>query len=111
MIIQCRLSTLLVAVPLSAFLLIATPACDALTHGPYSTWFNRRCRKMAELASLVGKPEKCIMPMFGPPNFFYATDSDALRTYNYAPVWYFPTAKFQVHCQNGIVTYIEEFDD
>jgi hypothetical protein len=53
----------------------------------------------------------CIGPRFRSPTFFYSTDDDSKRTYDYAPIWYCPTVKLQVHCHNGIVTAIEELDD
>jgi len=91
---------------LIAVILAVLPAMDAASHGPYSTWFNWRCQKLADEAGLVGRPEADVMKVLGPPSYTYLN-----RTYNYAPVGWFPTAKFQVHCENGVVIGVEQFDD
>src|SRR5262245_30617604 len=109
--LQWRLRTVLIAVPTLSVASIAVPACDAVTHGPYSSWFNQRCQVLANEAQLVGKSESAIVPIMGPPTFLYPEDDDSQRTYNYAPVWYCPAAKFQVHCANGVVIAVEQFDD
>jgi hypothetical protein len=106
-----RLRTMLIAVPVIGLTSAIIPACDAVTHGPYSSWFNQRYQSLANKAQLIGKTESQIIPILGPPTFFYPGDNDSQRTYNYAPVWYCPTAKFQVHCVNGIVIGVEQFDD
>ncbi len=82
------------------------PAMDVLGHGLYSTWYNRRCQRLADEANLVGRPEADVVKVLGQPTFTYLD-----RTYNYAPVRWFPGAKFQVHCENGIVIGLEQFDD
>jgi hypothetical protein len=38
-------------------------------------------------------------------------DAEYGTTYNYAPYWFFPFSKFQVHCRDGIVQSIELYDD
>ncbi|KAJ3058649.1 hypothetical protein HK102_010380 [Quaeritorhiza haematococci] len=65
-------------------------AMDAASHGPYSTWYNRKCQRLADDAKLIGRPEAEVVEVLGPPTFTYLD-----RTYNYAPVRWFPTAKFQ----------------
>ena len=97
---------LLVTPVLGAILIFVVPAMDALGHGPYSSWYNRRCQRIADEARLVGKPEADVVKVLGPPTFTYLQ-----RTYNYAPIPWFPTAKFQVHCQDGVVIGTEQFDD
>jgi hypothetical protein len=113
--LQLQLRTMLIAVPALgvglAVLTVILSGCDAFTHGPYVTWYNQRCRKLADDAKLVGRPEKDVVKILGPPTFFYPGDDDTKRTYNYVPTPMFPTAKFQVHCHNGVVTAVEQFDD
>jgi hypothetical protein len=113
--LQLRLGTMLIVVPALgvglAVLTVILAGCDAITHGPYVCWYNQRCKKLADDAKLVGRPEKDVVKILGPPTFFYPGDNDAQRTYNYAPIPMFPTAKFQVHCHDGVVTAVEQFDD
>ena len=102
-----------VAVTMAVGLPVLT-AIDAGTHGPYATWFNRDCQRRADEVSLVGRPEKDVVPVLGPPSYTYEYEGSGgrwTRTFNYAPSRLFPTAKFQVHCQDGIVTGVEQFDD
>jgi len=107
-----RLRTMLLAIPLiGLFLSVVIPGCDALAHGPYATWYNRRCQRIADEAGLVGRPEEVITPLLGRPTSFYGRPGAVRCTYNYAPFHLVPTAKFQVHCENGIVTAVEQFDD
>jgi hypothetical protein len=89
-------------------------AIDAANHGPFATWFNHDCQRRADEAVLVGRPEKDVTAVLGPPSYTYeyqGGNGRMTRTYNYAPSGLFPTAKFQVHCQNGIVMGVEQFDD
>lgn len=96
---------------LGSMALVATLAVlDAVHHGPYATWFNRRCQQLADQSGLVGRPESDVIPILGRPTFHYV-DDDSRRTYNYAPWPLLPTAKFQVHCRDGIVDFVEQFDD
>jgi hypothetical protein len=97
---------LLVLPVIGAALALALPAMDAAGHGPYSTWFNRRCQRLTDEAKLVGRPEADVVKVLGPPAYTYLD-----RTYNYVPVRWFPTARFQVHCENGVVIGVEQFDD
>ena len=92
--------------PLIACGLAIFPALDAASHGPYSTWFNKRCQRLADKAGLVGRPEADVTKIMGPPTYTYLN-----TTYNYAPIWWLPTAKFQVHCEDGVVISVEQFDD
>lgn len=108
--IKLRTQLVVVAV-LAAFMSLVFPIFDALSHGPYATWYNRDCQRRADAAGLVGRPERDIVPILGPPTYHYPGDNDSRRTYNYAPWPSFPTAKFQVHCRDGIVTAVEQFDD
>jgi hypothetical protein len=102
-----------VVASLMAVLLPVLKAIDAATHGPYATWFNGACQRRADEAGLVGRPEMDVVSVMGPPTFTYEyEDVDGwTRTYNYAPCGLLPTAKFQVHCQKGIVVSVEQFDD
>ena len=96
---------------LGVFMGTLFPFFDAFCHGPYATWFNRDCQRRANEAGLIGRPEKDVELVLGAPLFHYPGDDDSHRTYNYVPWPLFPTAKFQVHCHNGIVTGVEQFDD
>lgn len=103
---------MLVVLPLlTAFATIVIPACDAVSHGPYSVWYNSKCQHLADQAKLVGGPERRIIEVLGRPTSFYSREVAGERTYNYAPFPRFPVAKFQVHCVNGIVVGLEQFDD
>ena len=95
-----------------ALLIPVVKAIDAATHGPYATWFNAACQR-ADEAGLVGRPEADVVSVMGPPTFTYEYESGGgwTRTYNYAPSGLLPTAKFQIHCQKGIVISVEQFDD
>ena len=87
---------------------------DAAIHGPFATWFNNDCQRRADEARLIGRSEKDVVMVLGPPTFTYELEDLAgikTRTYNYAPCSYFPTGKFQVHCQLGVVCALEQFDD
>ena len=102
-----KLRSMLIVMPMIGFtLMIVVPALDAAAHGPYSTWFNPHCQQLADDAKLVGGPESEVIKVLGPPSYTYLD-----RTYNYVPVRWFPTAKFQVHCKNGVVIGVEQFDD
>lgn len=102
-----------VAVLLAACLVLAVfvAFADAFYHGPYASWYNGECQRLSGEAVLVGKPERDVVAILGPPTFHYPGDNDSRRTYNYVPWSMFPTAKFQVHCRNGVVTGVEQFDD
>ena len=39
------------------------------------------------------------------------SDAEYGTTYNYAPYWFFPDLKFEVHCRGGSVRGIELYDD
>jgi hypothetical protein len=96
---------------------LVLPALDAGSHGPYSTWYNRRCQRLADRAGLIGRPELAVVRVLGSPTFTYEFPEvypdigKWTRTYNYAPCPWAPHAKFQVHCQAGIVIDVEQFDD
>jgi hypothetical protein len=103
----------IVAVTMAIGLPVLT-AIDAGTHGPYATWFNRDCQRRADEVGLIGRPEKDVVLVLGPPSYTYEYEGSGgrwTRTYNYTPCRLFPTAKFQVHCQGGIVIRVEQFDD
>jgi hypothetical protein len=109
-----RLMAVVAAVAvIMAVLFPVLKAIDAATHGPYAIWFNGACQRRADEAGLVGRPEKDVISVMGPPTFTYEYESVGVwtRTYNYAPSGLLPTAKFQVHCQKGIVRSVEQFDD
>jgi hypothetical protein len=104
--LRWKLRTMLLVLPAVGILAIVLPAMDSLGHGPYSTWYNRRCQQLADAAKLVGRPEADVIKVLGPPLYTYLD-----TTYNYAPVSWLPTAKFQVHCEDGVVVAVEQFDD
>lgn len=106
-----RLGSAAAAIAACLVLVICFAFLDATGRGPYATWYNHECKRLADEAGLVGKTEREVVAILGPPTFHYAGDNDSQRTYNYAPWPMFPTAKFQVHCHHGIVTGIEQFDD
>jgi hypothetical protein len=117
---RVRLTTrqmMVVAAVVAALMPVVLPvltAFDAATHGPYATWFNHDCQRRADEAGLVGGPEKVVVSVLGPPSYTYEYEGlggRQTRTYNYSPSRLFPTAKFQVHCQGGIVMGVEQFDD
>jgi hypothetical protein len=98
-------------------LVLTTPVFDAAFHGPYSTWYNQRCQRLADQAHLIGRPEREVLHVLGLATYTYEYPEvypdvgTWTRTYNYAPCPWAPTAKFQVHCQAGIVIGMEQFDD
>lgn len=116
-----------IAAAASAILLIlgiALPLLDVIHHGPYVTWYNKRCQTIATTAGLVGKPEEEVVRVLGEPTSVYeywdAVDFDSgepepgaeeTTTFNFAPYSFFPFAKFQVHCRKGKVRSLELFDD
>lgn len=103
---------MLFAIPVvGVFFAFIVPGCDAVSHGPYASWYNRRCQRLSDNARLVGGPESKIVEVLGPPSSYYGRADATRRTYNYAPFRLIPAAKFQVHCENGIVVAIEQFDD
>jgi hypothetical protein len=102
-----------IAAVIMAVLIPVLKAIDAATRGPYATWFNAACQRRADEAGLVGRPETDVVLVMGPPTFTYEYESVGgwTRTYNYAPSGLLPSAKFQVHCQKGMVMSVEQFDD
>lgn len=109
---KIKVQTLMILVAIVAVTMVTVfPFFDAFGHGPYATWFNQDCQRRCDEAGLVGRPERDILSILGPPAYHYPGDNDSQRTYNYVPWRFFPTAKFQVHCHDGIVTGVEQFDD
>jgi hypothetical protein len=111
---QFSLRSLLLGVLFAGFVGALVPPMDALSHGPYSSWYNARCQKLADDSGLVGRPERDVVGVLGQPSFSYRypdVGGKWARTYNYAPCNLFPTAKFQVHCVDGVVVGVEQFDD
>jgi hypothetical protein len=109
---------------LSFGLLFVLPWLDLVAHGPYVIWYNNYYLNTATRASLIGKPEGEVRRVLGAPTFTYegwnrwstetgepTADAEYGRTYNYAPYAWLPFAKFQVHCRDGIVQSVEQFDD
>jgi hypothetical protein len=96
---------------------------DAFTHGPYATFFNHRCQRLAEQARLVGGPESKVVKVLGTPTWIWkywssidttgnpSAGAHFTVTYNYAPCPLAASGLFQVHCINGVVKAIELFDD
>jgi hypothetical protein len=85
---------------------------DNRAHGPYVTWFNEECQRLVDQAKLIGQPENDIVSVLGPPSYVWDYDDPggARKTYNYAPAG-IPFSKFQVHCRDGLVVSVEQFDD
>jgi hypothetical protein len=95
--------------------LIALPVLvwfDNRSHGPYVTWYNRKCQRLVDQAKLIGRPERDIVSVLGPPSYVWDYDdpTGASKTFNYAPAG-IPFSKFQVHCRAGVVISVEQFDD
>jgi len=91
---------------------------------PYVRAYNERLEKLAVDASLVGGSEERVQAVLGSPTSTYqgwnitdmetgqpTPEAEYVTTYNYAPYWFFPFAKFQVHCWRGVVRSIELYDD
>jgi hypothetical protein len=110
---RMRLRNALLIVLLCAIAFTVLPPLDAVTHGPYASWYNDRCQRLADESGLVGRPESDIITVLGRATFSYQyLDPDGLvTTYNYAPCALLPTAKFQVHSVKRIVVAVEQFDD
>jgi hypothetical protein len=85
---------------------------DNRSRGPYVTWFNGECQRLADNAKLIGRPERDIQSVLGAPSYVWDYDdpTGARKTYNNAPAG-IPFSKFQVHCRGGIVVSVEQFDD
>jgi hypothetical protein len=79
---------------------------------PYVRRYNERLEKIAIDARLVGGPEAQVRLVLGEPTYIDSgwdrwvtetgeptPDAKFGTTYNYAPYWFFPFAKFQVHCR------------
>ena len=95
---------------------------EALSHGPYTRWYNRHKFELAQSAGLVGKPDSAIIPVLGSPTAIWrywslyrgdqpAPGAEPLITYNYAPCFFAPGGLFQVHLRNGCVSGLEQLDD
>jgi hypothetical protein len=89
-------------------LAVVLPPIDAFFHGPLARRFNQRYQQIADQARLVGRPEADVVTYLGAPTYIDASDRDV--TYNYAPISWLPTGKFQVHCSKGIVVAVEQLD-
>ena len=85
---------------------------DNRVHGPYVTWYNRDCQRLVDQAGLIGRPEHDIVSVLGQPSYVwdYVDTSGLRKTYNFAPAG-LPFSKFQVHCRDGLVVSVEQFDD
>jgi len=97
---------------------------DVSVQGPYVRAYNERLEKTAIDPGLVGDNEARVEAVLGPATGVYSgwnrwdmetgiptPDAKYWTTYNYAPYPSFPSAKFQVHCIDGIVQSIELYDD
>ncbi|MFT3842135.1 MAG: hypothetical protein QM723_34410 [Myxococcaceae bacterium] len=113
-----------VALFLSAFAIVIGSCVESANLGPYTTWYNHRLRARAEQVGLVGKPEVEVEKLMGWANSDYDLGTYKLlpngdtertsitgHTYDYYPYPWIPFSKFQVHCHNGVVSSLEEFDD
>ncbi len=72
----------IVAALLAACLVLAVfvAFADAFYHGPYTSWYNQECQRLADEAGLVGRPERDVVAILGPPTFHYPGDNDSRRT-------------------------------
>ena len=99
-------------------------AIDAANHGPHATEFNERCQELADGAGLVGRLESYVVEVLGKPTsvwkYWSATDlqtgqpaagAHLITTYNFAPSFFMPCGKFQVHFAGGLVKSTEQLDD
>jgi hypothetical protein len=91
-------------------LVVAFVFWDVGAHGPYVRSYNERLQAMAIEADLVGSSEERVQDVLGAATAIWS-DSSYGTTYNYAPYPGFPYAKFQVHCEDGVVQSIELYDD
>ena len=113
--------TLAVAVPLLV-LYVPVGFAEAVSHGPYTRWYNRHKFEQAQAAGLIGQPESAIIPALGTPTAIWrywsvyrgdqpASGAEPIITYNYAPCFFAPCGLFQVHLRNGRVSGLEQLDD
>ncbi len=108
---------LMIAVAVVAFLFgVVRPAFlvfDALSHGPFTVAYNRDCQRLADEARLIGKPESEVIKVLGEPTSVWEYDHPDgwTKTFNYAPVSFVSSGKFQVHCRDGVVKILEQLDD
>lgn len=97
---------------------------DVVTIGPYTRWYNQSRNDLALQTQLVGRPESDVEKILGPASdisrSWTTTDIDTglpvagsrfVTTFNFAPLFFFPVSKFQVHCEHGTVQSLEMFDD
>jgi hypothetical protein len=93
-------------------------------NNPYVRQYNERLESISIESRLVGAPEKRVGIVLGNPTFIDSgwdrwdsetgeptPEAEFVTTYNYAPYWFLPFSKFQVHCRDGIVKGIELYDD
>ena len=91
---------------------------------PYLRQYNERLERIATEAGLVGSTEERVRIQLGKPTFSHSSwhktvtktgeptsDAEYGTTFNYAPYWFFPFSKFQVHYRGGIVRGNELYDD
>jgi hypothetical protein len=93
-------------------------------NNPYVRQYNERLERISMESRLVGAPEERVRIVLGNPTYIDSgwdrwdtktgeptPEAEFGTTYNYAPYWFFPFAKFQVHCRDGVVQGIELYDD
>ena len=89
--------------------------CDAVGHGPYTTWYNERCAHLSAQAKLIGRSESEVAKVLGHAssvwNYENIPGEPLTTTYNYAPFPWVTSGMFQVHCREGVVQNVEKYDD
>jgi hypothetical protein len=119
-IIGIALLTYLIALPV----VFGVTAVGVNDRNPYVRAYNEHLEKLAVDANLVGDNEERVQSVLGSATSTYegwnitdmetgqpTPEAEYITTYNYAPYWFCPLAKFQVHCRRGVVHSIELYDD
>lgn len=95
------------AVVLLVAFIFCLPVADLAFDGPYVTRFNRELARRAADSTLVGKPEREVLRILGPPD---RLDRNPVA-YVYYPYPFVPVSQVKVYCEGGIVTGVKQFDD
>ena len=104
-----RIRTLAIAGALAFALIWLATVVDVLFHGPATQHHNQRLSRIAKQNQLIGKPKETAVLLLGEPTSTF--DARNGQTLNYAPFRYFPHGVVQLHCDDGVVTSIELYDD
>jgi hypothetical protein len=100
---------------------------DSLIHGPYTNAYMDRHFRLARAANLEGGPDWRVEPTLGRASQVVIEDGTPvvmpldggstvtvprMRTFYYRPYpWFDGNPALQVHCQEGHVTWLEDFID